>query len=190
MTLTHEPTASQLKSALLAVRDLPSGYVVELQGTNPSGKNTCPQVTGSSPEPEAKEVFIAFVSSRTVGNVTFVIERLVGSTLSGARVIFSHWVSGTRKCERPAFADSKVKMAIRLASENFAKVASQAIAWQVTGTLTESGVGIPISGEMVLIQDGYVDIELDNLRLVLPGDTTLTRQAAARAVAKVGSIRG
>ena len=89
------------------------------------------------------------------------------------------------------FTDRTVTIKLKLTGEDFAKLANQTSAWQVTGTLSESGSDLraPLSGEIVFIQDGSVDIEIDNLRVVLPDDTSLTRQAAARAVAKVGSIR-
>jgi hypothetical protein len=191
--LAHIPTGSQLKSALLTASDLPSGYVAGLRGTDPPGGNLdCKKFNGNAGGPEAKEAFVAFQSSKTAGSVAFLAERLIGSTLKGARAFFAALVSASRECPTQATKGNAVTIKFTLASEDFPKIGDQTSAWRATGTLSESGSDLkaPVFGEIVFIQDGYVDIEIDNLRVVLPDDTSLTRQAAAKAVARAASIRG
>lgn len=191
--LTHVLTLSQLKSALLNLNDLPTGYIAMAPETAPPGVNGgCPQLAAASAGPAGKKATAVFQSSKTAVTATALEEDLVGSTLAGSRAYFNESAAALKKCGELHYTDNNLTLKIRLTGENFQNLGNRTIAVRLSGTLSESGTSTtaPLSGEIILIQDGFVDIEIDNLRFVLPEDASLTRQATAKAMAKVARIGG
>lgn len=187
---TQMPTMMQLKSDLLRLGDLPRGYSVLRTSAQPIMDAGCLPFMKAIARSGSRRAVVEFESSESSPTATLLEEALISSDIKGAQASFDESVAALKECPELHHSNSKVSLTLHISSESYDSYGTQTRALRLKGSLseTDSKRGIPVTGEVVLIRYGAVNIEVENYRLLLPENASLTRQIISKAVAKMGRI--
>ncbi len=167
------PTAEDLKKALLAVSDMPTGYAARPEKTPGGGGTPTPQDSSSvaGPNPECNRLFNEFGDEGSAkveqASVTAEFEKaatgpFVRQTLESYRdaAALQKDMSLVReavdKCGEFTVKDEDAEAKVKIANASFPKLGDDTAAFKLEATVASGGRKVTLSGYMVAVRVGNV----------------------------------